>query len=468
LGECLAMRKTNGTVMQHLRGCTIAGTFFHAPSLGTIEVIEDALVIIDDGGAITAVVPRTAPDQARLRREAAAAGRLETVRAGSYVLPGLVDLHIHAPQYPQLGKALDRPLEVWLQQYTFPLEARYADVDFARAAYGALVADLIANGTTTAVMYGTIHDAANRLLVDICAERGLRALIGKVAMDHPENCPENYRDASVDAALAGTQALIDYVRRHPGNKDGLIRPVVTPRFIPSCTDATLDGLGAIGKACGCHIQTHCSESDWQHRYAFERYGRSDAEMLDRFGLLSRHTVLAHAPLLSVADMEVVKRSGSGIAHCPLSNVYFSSSVFPLKAALEKGLRVGLGTDISGGPSPSMFDAARMSVAASRMLEDGVDPALPPERRGRKASRIDWRTAFFLATAGGGDVLDLPVGRFAPGQSFDAIVVDTQADGGTIRIFDEIDTPEDILAKILHSASPRNITGVCLAGRSIGS
>ena len=302
------------------------------------------------------------------------------------MLPGLVDLHIHAPQYPQLGKALDHPLEVWLQQYTFPLEARYADLEFARAAYGALVVDLIASGTTTAVMYGTIHDAANWLLVDICLEHGLRALIGKVAMDHPENCPESYRDASAELALTGTLALVDYVQRHVGNRGGLVRPVVTPTIHPElhrhhARGARLDLQGAQLPHPDALLRKRLAA----RRYAFERYGRSDAEMLDRFGLLSRQTILAHAPLLSTDDMALVKDRGSGIAHCPLSNVYFSSSVFPLKTALSKGLRVGLGTDISGGPSASMFDAARMSVAASRMLEDGVDPALPPERRGRTAS-----------------------------------------------------------------------------------
>jgi guanine deaminase len=241
---------------------------------------------------------------------------------------------------------------------------------------------------------------------------------------------------------------------------------VTPRFIPSCTDATLEGLAAIGRACGCHVQTHCSESDWQHQYAFARYGASDAESLDRFGLLSRRTILAHAPLLSEQDMGLVANRGSGIAHCPLSNVYFSNAVFPLKAALAKGLRVGLGTDISGGPSASLLDTLRMSVASSRLLEDGVDPNLPPERRGRPGSRIDWRTAFFLATAGGGDVLDLPIGRFAVGNAFDAVIVDTQVDEGSIRIFDEIDTMEDVLAKILHTASRRNVVSVFVAGRAL--
>lgn len=451
---------------KELRGRVIAGTFFHAPRLGSVEILEDALIAIDQAGSIAAITTRSDPQHGRLRKEAETQGRLERLPRGSYGLPGFVDLHIHAPQYPQLGKALDCSLQDWLQRYTFPLEARFADLTFARAVYSALVSDLAANGTTTAVMYGTIHHDANRLLVDLCREKGLRALIGKVAMDNWDSCPENYRDASPDAALKGTQALVEYIRGGGQNAEALVLPVVTPRFIPSCTDATLEGLAAISRACGCHIQTHCSESDWQHRYAFSRYGRSDAESLDRFGLMSRHTILAHAPLLSNDDMELVASRGSGIAHCPLSNIYFSNAVFPLRAAIAKGLRVGLGTDIAGGPSASMLDALRMGVAASRLLEEGVDPDLPAEHRGRPTSRIDWRSAFFLATAGGGDVLDLPVGRFFLGNAFDAVIVDAEIADGGIRIFEGVDSLEDVLAKILYTASARNIAAVFVAGRAV--
>ena len=227
-------------------------------------------------------------------------------------------------------------------------------------------------------------------------------------MDNPEECPPWYRDASAEAGIAGTRALIDYVRTHPDNR-GLVEPVVTPRFVPSCTDPMLEGLGVVAKECGCAVQTHCSESDWQHGYAFARHGISDAEILDRFGLLTRRTVLAHGNLLSPADMDRIRGRGAGVAHCPLSNAYFSNAVFPLRIALARGVRVGLGTDIAGGPSASMFDACRMAVTASRMLEDGVDSALPAGLRGRPGSRIDFRTALHLATAGGADVLDLPVG-----------------------------------------------------------
>ena len=377
----------SGTV----RGKTVAGTFVHAPEPESLEILDDALVVVDEHGVIAAVVRRDDPKHAALKAEAARDGRLLTTPAGSMVLPGFVDLHIHAPQYPQLGTALDVPLEVWLQRHTFPLEARYADAGFAETVYATLVADLLANGTTTAVYFATIHEAATRRLVDACLTHGQRALVGKVAMDNPDECPPFYRDASAEAAIAGTRALIDYVRTHPDNR-GLVEPVVTPRFVPSCTDPLLEGLGAIAHECGCAVQTHCSESDWQHGYARSRFGINDAAVLDRFGLLTRRTVLAHGNLLGEDDMERVRARGSGIAHCPLSNVYFSNAVFPLRRALEKGLRVGLGTDIAGGPSASLLENARFAVTASRMLEEGVDPPLPPGRRGPPAGRPGPRPA----------------------------------------------------------------------------
>jgi guanine deaminase len=453
--------------MDDLRGKTIAGTFCHAPVLGGLEILKDALVALDGAGRIAAVIAADDPRHDAARKAAAAAGTLAALPGASVVLPGFVDLHIHAPQYPQLGTALDVPLEVWLQRHTFPLEARYADVAFARAAYEALVGDLIAHGTTTAVYYATIHQEATRALVDACLAHGQRAFVGKVAMDNPDQCPDFYRDASAAAALDGTAALIDYVRGHPVNRGpanrGLVQPIVTPRFIPSCTDALLEGLGAIAKQTGTAVQTHCSESDWQHGYVRARHAMSDTQSLDRFGLLTRRSVLAHGNLLSPADMSLIAARGAGVAHCPLSNIYFSNAVFPLRAALAQRVRVGLGTDISGGPSPSMLETARMAVHASRLLEEGVDPALTPEQRGRAASRIDFRVALHLATAGGADVLDLAVGRFAPGCAFDAVLIDPAAADPPIRRWDGIDSDADLIQKIVFTASRANITRVWIDG-----
>jgi guanine deaminase len=297
----------------------------------------------------------------------------------------------------------------------------------------------------------------------MCLDHGQRAFVGKVAMDNPDECPDYYRDASTEAGIADTRALIDYVRSHPANR-GLVEPIVTPRFVPSCTDAMLEGLGALARECGCAVTTHCSESDWEHGYVLNRYGISDTEALDGFGLLTRRTVLAHSNLLSPTDMARIAERGSGVAHCPLSNVYFSNAVFPLRAALAKGVRVGLGTDISGGPSASMFDSCRMAIAASRMLEDGVDPALPGDRRGRPDSRIDFRTALHLATAGGADVLDLAAGRFAPGCHFDALLIDPHAGPSNLRRWDD-DSDEDFVQKVVFGATRANITEVWTEGKA---
>lgn len=447
-----------------LRNKTLLASGFHAPVAGEVEVLTDVLISIGAEGEIVSV---TRPGDAGYeveRERLQAQGRLETLPANSYLLPGFVDCHVHAPQYPQLGSALDVPLEVWLQKHTFPLEARYQDAAFARHAYGLLVQDLLANGTTTALYFATVHQEATRILVDTCLEKGQRALVGKVAMDNAESCPDYYRDASVDAALEGTRALIDYVRGHPDNSDGRVKPVVTPRFIPSCTDAALEGLGAIAKDCGCHVQTHCSESDWEHGYVLARHGMTDTESLDRFGLLGRHTMLAHANLLTASDMETIRVRQAAVAHCPLSNAYFAGAVFPLRAALEKGLHVGLGTDISGGPSASMLENCRAAVTMSRLLETGVDPErVPSERASGKPARIDFRQAFHIATAGGARALDLAVGQFSPGYRFDAILIDAAAPKGTIRLFDTTGAPDDVLQKIVFTASRANIARVWVNG-----
>ena len=446
-----------------VRKAGVAGTFFHAPAPDRLEVLENVLILVGADGAIGEVLGPGHPRRAAC--EAELDDRLVRLPPGRYGLPGLVDLHVHAPQYPQLGLALDEPLEVWLTRYTFPLEARYADLGFARKRYSVLVEDLLATGTTTALYFATQDREATKLLADICIDRGQRALVGKVAMDDPAACPQDYRDASPEAAVADTRAVIDHIRGHPGNGEGRVLPVVTPRFIPSCTEATLRGLGALAAECGCHVQTHCSESDWAHGHVLERFGITDAEALDGFGLLTRRTVLAHANFLTDADMDRLAARGAGVAHCALSNIYFANSVFPLRRALEKGVHVGLGTDISGGPSASMFEACRTTVQSARMLEEGVDPARPKAERGRPGSAVDLVAAFHLATAGGGVALDLPIGVLAPGYQFDAISVDVTARQGAIRTFGETD-PRRLFEKIVYGATRANIAQVWVAGRDV--
>ena len=187
---------------------------------------------------------------------------------------------------------------------------------------------------------------------------------------------------------------------------------------------------------------------------------TDAHALDHFGLLTRRTVLAHSGFIDSADMELIRQRGSGVAHCPLSNTYFAGAAFPLRRALEKSVRVGLGTDISGGPSDFLLDVARNAIAASRMLETGVDPERPAAERGSPDSRIDFRDAFWLATTGGADVLDLPVGYFAEGRQFDAVLIRPPQP----PLQDMSD--DNLLQQVLMCAQPADILQTWVAGRAV--
>ncbi|MGL4859502.1 MAG: guanine deaminase [Enterobacteriaceae bacterium] len=445
---------------------TFCGTAFHTPSWGQLEILQDVLITVDTAGNIASLLLPDHPDYQRHKSQCAQSGQLQLLQPGQYLLPGFVDLHVHAPQWPQTGKALHLPLYEWLQNNTFPLEARYADLDFARQVYPSLVDTLLANGTTTATYFATIHHDASLLLAEVCQQKGQRALVGKVAMDDPAQCPAFYRDASASESVAGTEQFIQAVQALNQQTTALVHPVVTPRFIPTCSDQALAGLGELVQKYQCHIQTHCSESDWAHGYVQQRFGKNDTQALNDFGLLSRKTILAHANFISDADMDTLHATGSGIAHCTLSNFYFANSVFPLRYARERGLHVGLATDISGGHSPSMFDSCRFALAASRALEDGVNPSLPAGERGRSDSRIDFAEALWLATAGGGEVLDLPVGQFKPGYAWDAIVVDIHAPGSNIVSWSDIDSQQDLLQKILYNATRSNVLQTWVQGRKV--
>jgi guanine deaminase len=445
--------------------CAFLGSALHAPARGRLELLRNVAMSIDAAGTIRALHAADSADGAALVARHRGAGTLREAGAGQYLLPGMIDLHVHAPQWPQLGLALDQPLEVWLQQHTFPLEARYADLAFAERVYESLVDGLLANGTTTAMYYASIHLPATQRLADICLRRSQRALIGRVAMDHPEECPSFYRDSSAAAAEADTRALIAYVQSLPGNAAALVQPVITPRFIPACSDELLRRLGALRRETGCYVQTHCSESDWEHGHVLQRCGVTDTAALESFGLLSRRTILGHGNFIAGDDVGRILAAGSAIAHCPLSNVYFSDAIFPLRRLLERKVHVGLGTDIAGGASASIIDNARHAVIASRTLECGVDPAEARALRRRESSRIDAPTAFWLATAAGGIALGLPLGLFRPGFQFDAILIDADAPGSNLRL-DPGDAPHDVVQKIIYGASRTNVREVWVAGRSV--
>jgi len=441
----------------------ISATLMQTPERDRLEV-RDALVVIDGDGLIIEIHPR---GSAAAEEAASAADTYTVLPSSTVLLPGLVDLHVHAPQWPQLGTGLDLALSDWLADYAFPLESRFDDLDFARTVWSDLVGTLLAQGTTTAVYFSSRHLDATTELAATCYRAGQRSFVGRVAMDHPEGTPPFYRDPSAEAGVAQSARSIDEIRTiDPAGQ--LVRPIITPRFTPACTDALLEGLGELSEATGVPAQTHCSESDWEHSHVLDRFGVSDTVVLERFGLLTTGTVLAHAAHAGNDDLALMAERGAGVAHCPLSNAYFANAVFPARRALDLGVSVGLGSDTAGGPSPNLLHQCHQAVTCSRMLEDGVNPARLAPERGVPRSRIDILTAFWMATVGGARVLGLPVGLIEVGYLFDAIAVDTARSAGPLRVWVGLDTPNRIFEKVVRLAGPAEISAVWVGGRKVVS
>lgn len=437
-------------------------TIAQTPSADRLEVIPGAVVVVDDAGEITGV------ERHGTKEADGALGSVDQVvhlRDTELLLPGLVDLHVHAPQWPQLGVGLDLPLERWLFEHTFPLEARYTDASFAARVWADLVGTLLRHGTTTAVYFGTNDTAATTALAAEAVQQGQRAFVGRVAMDHPEGTPEWYRDPSATAGVEASARSIEEIRALDDGS-GRVRPIVTPRFLPACTDALLAGLGELAAATGTLVQTHCSESDWEHAHALDRFGITDTTALDRFGLLRPGTVLAHGNHVTDDDGALIRTRRSGIAHCPLSNSYFANAVLPVRRLLAAGVPMGLGTDIAGGATAGMLRQCHEAVTASRLLTDGVDARCAPSERGVPGSAIDTVTAFWLATLGGAEVLGIPVGLLAPGRRFDAFAVDTASAAGALRVWPEVDDAARTFEKVVRLAGPSDITRVWVDGREI--
>ena len=445
----------------------IKGTGFSSISAQEIEILEQYIYCINEKGIIIKRLAPSEPHYNQLLEDAKQAGNLIELKEGQYLLPGFIDLHIHAPQWGQSGTALDIPLYDWLNTHTFPLESQFKDVKYADKVYSHLVDTLLAHGTTTGLYFATIHEEASYKLAEICAKKGQRGLVGKIVMDDLEQNPDYYRDKDTKTALEETEHFIKRVKAlQPEIKQG-VYPVVIPRFVPSCTDHALEGLGKLAATYDVHVTSHCSESDWEHGYVKERFGKNDAQVLNDFGLLTDKSVMAHCNFLSDEDAVTFKKQGTAIAHCPISNAYFANSVIPIKKFHDLGMEVGLGTDLSGGYDPSIYSAIRQSIISSRMLEDGVDAKKSPIKRGgADQARITANEAFYFATAGGGESLSLPIGRLAENYAFDAQVIDTIAPAASMPIFDDSEPLEEIFQKLLYLTKRENIDSVWVQGEKI--
>lgn len=442
-----------------MENLVIHGTYFTSKNMNEVESHEDHLICIDRCGTITRTLSPTNDEYSQILNDARQEERLIELKANQYLLPGFIDLHVHAPQWPQAGLALDLPLADWLNHYTFPLEAKFADSHYARYVYQDFVHQLLSHGTTTAMMFGTIHNDANVELARQSIMQGLRAFVGQVVMDNPEQTPEYYRNQSSTTALHATEQFIKKIFALAKKTSSTVVPVITPRFVPSCTDEALTGLSQLARQYDLPVQSHLSESDWEHGYAIKRFGIHDTAVMDHFHLLTKKSVMAHGTQLTEDDLTLLRQRETTIAHCPISNVYFGNGVLPVRKLLAHGNSIGLGSDISGGYSPSLYHNIRQAIKSSQMLTDGVDSSLPATVRGVKDSRITMANAFYLATVGGAKALQLKTGEIAPGFQADFQIVN---DHQTLMKL----SSADIFQRLMYQTEQQDIQSVYVAGKKV--
>ncbi len=445
----------------------ILGNVYHTPIKGDFEYLEQALIIIDNTGSISHVLNPQDVNYDEFIAHLTKNHALTRLADDQYLLPGMIDLHIHAPQWPQAGKGLDLPLDQWLMEYTFPLESRYSDLNFAQTVYPHLIDTYLSHGTTTGVYFATIDNAASEYLAKVCIEKGQRAFVGKVSMDEPSMCPDYYVEANHTESIANAEVFIQAIHNLPNNHK-LVQPVITPRFIPTCSLEALKGLATLAKQYDCVIQTHASESDWARDFSREKYNKTDVEIYDEAGLLGRKTILAHSIFLTDNDVNIIKKRQSGIAHCPLSNMFFANAALPAREYLDAQVHMGLGSDVAASPYPSLFRSCFDGMAHSRTREDGTDTQLSKEARGVAGSRITLLESYWMGTVGGAQVLDIPAGQFKPGYYFDALCISTSQANSDITIYHEFDSPRDIFEKLIAYASSHNIIKTWVNGKLVQS
>ena len=273
---------------------------------------------------------------------------------GRLILPGFVDTHVHSPQLDVIASYGTELLD-WLNTYTFPAEQRYMDPEVARYGADRFLDALLAHGTTSAVVYPTVHKVSAEALFDAAAERGMRLITGKVLMDR--NAPEGLRDDVVQAE----RDCLDLIARHHGR--ARLAYAVTVRFAPTSTPAQLAMAGALCRAdASLYMQTHVAENRGEVEWVAQLFpeARSYLDVYDRVGLLHPRAVLAHGIWLDDEDRRVLARTGAHIAHCPSSNLFLGSGLFDWPGALEAGVRVSAASDVGGGTS----------LSAQRTLADG--------------------------------------------------------------------------------------------------
>jgi guanine deaminase len=445
------------------------GPFVHSTSLTSLEICSTGALGVDEDGLIQFVEKAFQNiDEVKSKHPSYSSARTIQLPNNAFLFPGFVDTHTHAPQHPNTGLFGKTTLLDWLQTYTFPMESSFTDLAKAERIYTNFVSRTLSHGTTTCAYYATIHVPATNLLADICLKRGQRALVGRVCMNS-DLSPEYYRDESTETSVRDSKASIDYIRSIDP-KGEIVKPIVTPRFAPSCTPDCLSAIGALAKEEDVFVQTHISENKGEIELVKKLFpeAKNYADVYDSHGLLTPKTILAHAVHLSPQERRTVLERGSKISHCPASNTAITSGCCPVRTLLDEGHTIGLGTDVSGGWHPSILENVRQAIWVSRHLAYQTED---------DAAKLSTEEALYLATRGGAAVVGLQdkVGAFEVGMEWDAQMIDlgTAEESGGNGAFAE--GPVDVFGweswhekveKWVYSGDDRNTVAVWVRGRLV--
>ncbi|MDR2908537.1 MAG: amidohydrolase family protein, partial [Oscillospiraceae bacterium] len=369
-------------------------------------------------------------------------------RRDRLILPGLTDLHTHAPQFAFRGLGMDLELLEWLNARVYPEEEKYSDERYAKEAYKAMVRSLVKGPNTRACVFSTVHPQATLILMDLLEASGLVCMAGRVNMDR--NCPPSLREESAAASLADTRRWLESCSGRYKNT----YPILTPRFIPTCSDELMRGLGDIARELGLPLQSHLSENRSEVEWVAElcpgsvSYGDAYAGLGAFGGEIP--TVMAHGVLSGKKEMELMKKNGVYLAHCPQSNANLRSGIAPLRRFLDSGVRIGLGSDVAGGCHSSIFRAMSDAVEVSK-LRYCLAQEDPP---------VTVMEAFYLGTVGGGSFFG-KAGSFEDGYEFDALVIDDRELMAPFEL-----SLEERLARVIYFSQDHNITDKFVRGRDI--
>ena len=364
------------------------------------------------------------------------------------LIPAMNDLHVHAPQYRNQGLAMDLELLPWLKSYTFPEEMKYADPSYAERMYRRFIHDLWRYGTMRACVFATIHTESTLLLMQLFQDAHMGAFVGKVGMNR--NCPKGLSE-SVEDMVKGYEELIRNCQRSTVNSQ-LVKPIITPRFIPSCTPEMLRACGELASRYRLPVQSHLSEN--KDEIALVRQLEPEAtcygDAYNRYGLFGHTpTVMAHCVWTQGEELELMKHNDVMVAHCPTSNFNVASGMAPVRQFLDHGLRVGLGSDISGGHDLSIFRIMVYAIQVSKMHYQ--------QHHGHHFLSLS--EAFWMATKSTGSFFGR-VGSFEPGYEFDALVIDDSD-----LNFDNYSLPQR-LERYIYLGDDRQITHRFCRGREI--